>query len=96
MWHAIARKIGCTVAEAQARMDSAEFVEWAAEYAMEPWDDHWRQSALITAAVINQHRRPGTAVKPDQLIPRTLNPRLLRRQSPDDMFAIFQQAARVA
>jgi len=28
---------GCTVREAQARIDSAEFAEWCAFYLIEPW-----------------------------------------------------------
>lgn len=92
MWHRIARRIGCTVAEAQSRMDAAEYVEWCAEYAMEPWDDGWRQAGTIAAAIVNANLRRGVRSRtPDDFIPRAIKPQ--RKQSIADMISVFEASA---
>lgn len=37
MWFRLASLWGCTVVEAQAKIDSYEFSEWIAFYRIEPW-----------------------------------------------------------
>lgn len=59
--------MGATVKELQTRMDSAEFAEHMAAYALEPWGDDWQQATGITAAIINCNSRKQ--VKFEDLMP---------------------------
>jgi hypothetical protein len=39
MWFRVAALLHCSVREAQASMDAAEFREWCAVYKMDPWGE---------------------------------------------------------
>jgi hypothetical protein len=54
MWFRIALALGCTVREAQERVNSAEFAEWSAYYAISPWDGYRGdvQAALIARTCV--------------------------------------------
>jgi hypothetical protein len=71
MWHRVAALLGSTVAEAQQRMSSQEFVHWCALYDMEPWGYHfatWRMG-MICATVGNAAGRKKP-LKPSDFYPR--------------------------
>lgn len=53
-----------SVAEAQTRIDSVEFTEWLAEYAIEPWGEERDdlRSALQTAHLVASHAKPGSVL----------------------------------
>ena len=72
MWHRVAALLGCTVAEAQQRLSSAEFVDWCAFYAIEPWGyeaDTWRM-AVIASTQANYSGRVKKPLKPSDFMPR--------------------------
>ncbi len=54
----------CSVAEALERIDSVEFTQWQAEYAIEPWGEERDdlRSALQTAHLVAPQLKPGTVV----------------------------------
>jgi hypothetical protein len=72
MWFRIAALLGCTVEDVQRRMSSAEFVQWCAFYALEPWGsraDNWRMS-VIAATVANYSGHVKKPVRPSDFLPR--------------------------
>jgi hypothetical protein len=72
MWFRIAALFGCTVEDVQRRMSSAEFVEWGAFYALEPWGwnaENWRMG-VVAATVANYSGNVKKPVKPSDFIPR--------------------------
>ncbi len=93
LWFDLALALGCSVREAQARIDSAEFAEWAAYQARRPFgpatDDlrHGMLCALIDGIMKgkNQQRKAPRDFMLGQVV--------RRRQSAGEMMAIFRTAA---
>ena len=57
MWFRLACLWGCTVREAQARCNSAEFAEWCAAYQLDPWgpertDLNFAMLACVVASTV--------------------------------------------
>lgn len=50
-----------------------EFLEWWAEYLLEPWGDDWQQASTIAAEIANSHG--GHPVRLDHYIPRKIGPK---------------------
>lgn len=50
MWHRIAQRLGCTVAEAQVRLDGRQFDEERAFALLEPWGFHVLEEWFATIA----------------------------------------------
>lgn len=65
-WFRLALALGCTVAELQDRMSSAEFAEWMAFYGVEPFGEVRGdiQAAVIASTVANVNRDPKRRSKP--------------------------------
>lgn len=83
----LAFQFGCTVAELQDRMGSAEFADWCAFWRLEPWGfeiDNWR-SAMIASTVANSNRPPKA--KPYKIA--DFMPKQARPQTPEEMIAIL-------
>lgn len=60
-WLILARTWGCTLREARARCDSAEFTLWQAFYKLDPWGperDDLRQ-AITSSLLVNVNTRSG-------------------------------------
>jgi hypothetical protein len=77
MWHRVGALFGCTVHEAQSRLSSAEFVDWCAFYAIEPWGfeaDTWRMG-MVCAATANFSGRVKKPLKAADFIPRAAGKR---------------------
>lgn len=57
----LALAIGCTIRELEARMDSREFAEWEAYFAIEPWGEERAdlRAALLTCLTANLNRKKG-------------------------------------
>jgi hypothetical protein len=93
MWFRIAALLGCTVEDVQRRMSSAEFVQWCAFYALEPWGsraDNWRMSVIAaTVANYSGNVKKGKAVKPSDFIPRAP-----LKLSPDDTRKLLEERMR--
>lgn len=83
--------MGATVKELQARMDSTEFAEHMAAYALEPWGDDWQQATGITAAIINCNSK--SKVKFEDLMPGKL---AKREASISEVQAKLEAALRTA
>ena len=72
MAHRLALALGCTVAELNERMSSAEFTEWCAYASMEPFGpraDDWRIAALIST-IMNASGRWSRSFTPSDLLPK--------------------------
>lgn len=73
MWHRVAALLGGrTVAELQACMSSAEFVDWCAFYALEPWGaeaENWRMG-VVAATTAKYSGNAKSAVKPSDFMPQ--------------------------
>lgn len=73
MWHRVARWLGCTVREAQARVTSAEFTEMMAYYQLEPWghESDWLRTGQVCAvtASVWQGKR-GKRLTASDFIPK--------------------------
>ena len=59
-----------TVKQLCEQMDSREFAEWVAIHKFyNPLPDDWRQTGLITAAVLAPHSPRGRTPKPEDFVP---------------------------
>jgi hypothetical protein len=66
----LAGHLKMTVAELGQRMDSRELSEWIAYTRhFEALPDPWRQTSLLTSAVLSPHCKQGRAPKSDAFIP---------------------------
>jgi hypothetical protein len=70
--------------------------EWMAYYALDPWGDERAdlRSGIVAATLANIHRGKRAAFRPRDFMPRFEAPR--RRQSVDEMKAIFRAAGEAA
>jgi hypothetical protein len=61
MWMRLAALWGCPVAEAQARCTAAEFAEWLAYYAIEPWGEAgaYLRHGILASVVANTRAGGG-------------------------------------
>lgn len=57
-WFRLALRLGCSVREAQERIDAHEFAEWLAYYALEPWGEERAdlRAGIIASTVANGSR----------------------------------------
>jgi hypothetical protein len=81
--------MGCTVAEAQARVSPAEFREWVAFSRSEPFSDQRMEYmlALVACIVANANRGKGRPFKIDEFIPKWGKPQML---DPRDQYRILE------
>jgi hypothetical protein len=85
LWLRVAALLGRTVAEVQAAMSSAEFIDWCAFYQIEPWGyeiANWRMG-VMGSTVANYSGRLKKPVKPSDFMPRKsrkLSPEESRRR----------------
>lgn len=65
--------MGCSVREAQSRIDSREFTEWMLYEQIEPFGERadWIRHGHLMSAICNALRRKGArAAKPEDFMPR--------------------------
>ena len=78
MWHRVAALLGGrSVEEWKRAMSSAEFVEWCAFYAIEPWGfeaENWRMG-LQAAVTANYSGRVKKPLKVSDFLPKPDPPR---------------------
>lgn len=86
-------KDGCTVREAQARYTLAEFMEWMAYDAIEPWSRAIEYADIMNAVAITgglmPHAKKNTRIKPENFMvmkqkkrgskPKVMNAKQLER-----------------
>jgi hypothetical protein len=71
MWHRVAALLGRTVEELQHQITSAEFEDWCAFYALEPWGweaQNWRMG-VVASTVANYSGNIKKPVKPSDFMP---------------------------
>lgn len=84
-----------TVEELLTRMSAAELAEWQAYYVCEPFGEDWKQTSYLCSMVGNAaggHRRGK--FEPEDFLPvKPTIAQTAKRQSSDEMLAIFKQLA---
>jgi hypothetical protein len=56
-----------------AELSGDELAEWQAYYALEPWGDEWKRTALVAMLIAETHRNPDEREEPfelDEFMPR--------------------------
>ena len=88
--------MGCSVREAQDRIDSREFAEWRAYWTEEPFapDRNEHQLGMIAAMIANSLRKKGgRPFKASQFMPSLMNK--VRQQSAGEIFHRFAAFAKL-
>lgn len=91
-WLFLARTVfHCPVRLLQKRLDSQEFLEWMAEYNLEPWGDDWQQAAMISASAMAPYSKKHISY--DELVPRKskLKTKAKREYSGKEILAGYRQ-----
>lgn len=93
MWLRLAAMWGCTLMEAAAKCDAAEFALWSALYAIDPWGEQRAdlRSAQQTAVTWNAFFSKKADVE-DFMLFQPPKP----KASAKELFAKFSEAIRIA